>query len=99
MLKDCIEFTKGCQECQLHARIQRVPASELHSIVKPWPFRGWAMDVIGEIKPGSSTRHKYILVGIDYFTKWVKAILLRKVTQNVVISFIQNHILHRFRIP
>jgi hypothetical protein len=28
-----------------------VPASELHSIVKPWPFRGWAIDLIGEIKP------------------------------------------------
>jgi len=61
MLKDCIEFAKGCQECQKHAGIQRVPASELHSIIKPWPFRGWALDVIGEIKPKSSKGHKYIL--------------------------------------
>jgi len=50
MLKDCIDFAKGCQECQKHARIQCVPASELHSIIKPWPFRGWALDVIGQIK-------------------------------------------------
>jgi len=99
MLKDCIEFAKSCQECQLHAGIQHVHASELHSIVKPWPFRGWALDVIGEIKPCSSARHKYILVGIDYFTKWVEAIPLRKVTQDVVIGFIQSHILHRFGIP
>jgi len=99
MLKDCVEFTKRCQECQRHARIQHVPASELHLIVKPWPFRGWALDVIAEIKSGSSARHKYILVGIDYFTKWVEVIPLRKVTQNVVISFIQNHILYRFGIP
>ena len=87
-LQDCIEFAKSCQECQLHARIQQVRASELHSIVKRWPFKGWTLDVIGEIKPGSSARHKYILVGIDYFTKWVEAILLRKVTKDVVISFI-----------
>jgi len=39
------------------------------------------------------------LFGIDYFTKWVEAIPLREVTQNVVISFIQNYILHRFGIP
>jgi hypothetical protein len=58
MLKDFIEFAKSCQKCQLHAGIQHVPASELHSIVKPWPFRGWALDVIGEIKPGLSARHK-----------------------------------------
>jgi len=98
MLKHCIEFMKSCQECQLHAGIQHVPASELHLIIKPWPFRGWALGVIGEIKPGSSKGHKYILVGIHYFTKWVEAIPLRKVTQDVVISFIQNHILHRFGI-
>jgi len=99
MLKDCIEFAKGCQECQKHGGIQRVPASELHSIVKPWPFRGWALDVIGEIKPKSSKGHKYILVGIDYFTKWMEAIPLPEVTQNVVIDFIQKYIIYRFGIP
>jgi len=40
MLKDCIDFAKGCQEYQVHAGIQHVPANELHSIVKPWPFNG-----------------------------------------------------------
>jgi len=95
MLKDSIGFSKGCQECQVHARIQHVPASELLLIVKP----GWALDVIGEIKPGSSGSHKHILVGIDYFTKWVEVIPLREVNQDAVISFIQNHILYRFGIP
>ncbi|XP_045791623.1 uncharacterized protein LOC123886340 [Trifolium pratense] len=56
MLKDCIEYAKGCQECQKHAGIQHVPASELHSIVKLWPFRGWALDLIGEIRPASSKK-------------------------------------------
>jgi hypothetical protein len=69
ILKDCIEFAKGCQECQVHAGIQHVPASELHSIVKLWPFRGWALDLVGEIRPPSSKSQRYILVGIDYFTK------------------------------
>ncbi|XP_058764522.1 uncharacterized protein LOC131637974 [Vicia villosa] len=40
MLKECIEFARGCQECQLHGGIQHMPVSELHTIVKPWPFRG-----------------------------------------------------------
>nr|KYP46166.1 Retrovirus-related Pol polyprotein from transposon opus [Cajanus cajan] len=40
MIKDCIEFAKSYEECQKHGPIQRVPASELHSIIKPWPFRG-----------------------------------------------------------
>ncbi|WJX95108.1 hypothetical protein P8452_76467 [Trifolium repens] len=99
MLKDCIEFAKGCQECQRHSGIQHVPASELHSIVKPWPFRGWALDLIGEIKPSSSKNQRYILVGIDYFTKWIEAIPLPNVDQEAVISFIQSHIIYRFGIP
>ena len=43
MLKDCIDFGKGCQECQRHEQIQRVSAIELQSIsilgpskVGPW---------------------------------------------------------------
>lgn len=40
MLNDYIEIAKGCQECQKHAGIQHVPASELHLIIKPWSFRG-----------------------------------------------------------
>ncbi|XP_028213905.1 protein NYNRIN-like [Glycine soja] len=99
MLKDCIEFAKGCQECQKHAGIQHVPASELHSIIKPWPFRGWALDLIGEIKPASSKNQRYIIVGIDYFTKWIEAVPLPNVDQKAVISFIQNHIIYRYGIP
>lgn len=99
MWKDCINFAKGCQECEKHAGIQRVPASDLHSIIKPWPFRGWALDVIGEIKPKSSNGHRYTQVGIDYVTKWIEAIPLPNVTQDAVIEFIQKYIIYGFGIP
>ncbi|XP_058741269.1 uncharacterized protein LOC131613635 [Vicia villosa] len=99
MLKDCIEFAKGFQECQKFSGIQHVPASELHAIVKPWPFRGWALDLIGEIKSASSKQQKYILVGIDYFTKWIEVIPLVSVNQESVIDFIQKFIIFRYGIP
>ena len=98
MLKDCIEFAKGCQECQKHVGIQYVPANELHSIINPWSFRVWALDIIGEIHPFSSRGHRFIWVGINYFTKWIEVIPLPNVDQEVVISFVQNYILCRFGI-
>ena len=55
--------------------------------------------MIGEIKPVSSKQQRYILVGIDYFTKWVEAVALTNVDQEAVIDFIQNHIICRFGIP
>ncbi|XP_057444291.1 uncharacterized protein LOC130736477 [Lotus japonicus] len=99
IMKDCIEYAKGCQDCQKHVGIQHVPANELHLIIKPWSFRGWALDLIGEINPSSSRQRKYIIVAIDYFTKWVEAIPLQNVTQDTMIDFIQNHIVYRFGLP
>ena len=62
---------------------------ELHSIVKPWPFRGWAMDLIGQIHLALSKGHSFILVAIEYFTKWVEAVPLKKAEQKGVIQFIK----------
>jgi hypothetical protein len=79
-LEDCFEYYKGCQDCEKFGNIQRVPASALNPIIKPWPFRGWGIDLIGQINPPSSKGHKFVLLAIDYFTKWVEAIPLKKVT-------------------
>ncbi|XP_016177922.1 uncharacterized protein LOC107620245 [Arachis ipaensis] len=94
MIKDFIDYAKACQECQKHGSIQQIPAAELHSIIKPWPFRGWALDLIGLIHPPSSRQHKFILVAIDYFTKWVEAIPLVEAGQTEIIDFIEENIIH-----
>ena len=60
------------------------------------PFEQWGMDIIGEIKLNSSLQHKYILTATDYFTRWVEAIPLRKINEDEVISFLQDHIMTRF---
>ncbi|XP_058185662.1 uncharacterized protein LOC131302886 [Rhododendron vialii] len=57
---DCIRYAKGCPQCQKHGPIQRIPAHQLQSIIKPWPFRGWAIDMIGEIHPASSLQHQFV---------------------------------------
>jgi hypothetical protein len=54
MLEDCFKYYKGCQACQRFGKIQIVPASVMNPIIKPWPFRGWGMDMIGKINPPSS---------------------------------------------
>lgn len=56
------------------------------------------MDVIGPIEPSTSNGHRFILVVIDYFTKWVEAIFHKSVIKKVVDGFVQNHIIYRLRI-
>ncbi|XP_024197604.1 uncharacterized protein LOC112200825 [Rosa chinensis] len=79
--------------------IKRFPSFPMNPIVKPWPFRGWAMDIIGQISPPSSKQHKWILVATDYFTKWVEAVPFTSTSSAEVIRFIEQHIIHRFGIP
>jgi len=99
MLEDCFKYYKGCQACQRFDKTQMVPASVLNPIIKPWPFRGWAMDMIGQIHPPSSKGHQWVLAVMDYFTKWVEAVPIRSVATKDVIDFVKEHIIHRFGIP
>jgi hypothetical protein len=46
MLEDCFKYYKGCQACQRFGKIHIVPASAMNPIIKPWPFRGWGMDMM-----------------------------------------------------
>ncbi len=88
MLEDCFRYYKGCQDYQKFGAIQRAPASAMNPIIKPWPFRGWGIDMIGMINPPSSKGHKFILVATDYFTKWVEAIPLKKADSGDAIQFV-----------
>jgi hypothetical protein len=99
MIADCFKYYKGCQVCKKFGDLQLVPAAELHRINKPWPFRGWRLDFIGEIYPSSSKGHRFVLVATDCFTKWTKVVALKNMTHREVIEFITVHIIHRFGIP
>lgn len=57
------------------------------------------MDLVSEIRPASFKSQRCILVGIDYFTKWIEEMPLVNVDQDTVIDFIQSHIIYRFEIP
>nr|XP_010314409.2 uncharacterized protein K02A2.6-like [Solanum lycopersicum] len=57
------------------------------------------MDVIGPIEPAASNGHRFILVAIDYFTKWVKVASYKAVTKKVVTDFVCNNLICRFGVP
>ena len=93
-LSDYINYLKGFQQCQKYGSIQKTHTMELHSIVKSWPFRGLAMDLIKKIYPTLSKEHNFILVATNYFTKWVEEVPLKKEKRKDVIQFIKKHIIH-----
>ncbi|WRX13925.1 Integrase [Theobroma cacao] len=96
---DCINFARKCHKCQVYADRIHAPPAPLHVFTAPWPFSMWGMDVIGLITPKASNGHRFILVAIDYFTKWVEAASYANVTQKVVCKFIQKEIICRYGLP
>ena len=77
----------------MHGDLIRVPPHELNAIGSPWPFVAWGMDVIGTIEPAASNGHKFILVAIYYFTKWVAEASYKSVTKKVVADFVRNNLI------
>jgi transposase InsO family protein len=62
------------------------------------PFEKWALDFVGPISP-MSRRKNYILVCMDYVTKWVEAKALFRATKKFVVKFIYEDIFTRFNVP
>ena len=59
----------------------------------------WGINMIGEVKPTASNGHRFILVAIDYFTKWVEDASFATVTKNVVARFIKHNLICRYGVP
>uniref|UniRef100_A0A2N9H224 RNase H type-1 domain-containing protein n=1 Tax=Fagus sylvatica TaxID=28930 RepID=A0A2N9H224_FAGSY len=76
-----------CHKCQMYQNSKNAPPQYLHTMASPWPFSAWGMDVIGAITPKASNGHEFILVAIDYFTKWVEACSFKNVTQVAVTRY------------
>ncbi|GJV73639.1 reverse transcriptase domain-containing protein [Tanacetum coccineum] len=92
-----IEVDK-CDSCQIHSPIPRLPKTFMTSIMAPWPFYQWGMDILGPLTPARGGA-KFVIVAIDYFTKWVEAKPLVKITGKEMIHFVMSNIICRYCLP
>ena len=76
----------------------RQPAKELTPMTTPWPFAQWGLDIIGSFLI-AIRQLKFLIVGIDYFTKWIEAEALATITEKNVRSFVWKNIVCRYEIP
>ncbi|XP_070002095.1 uncharacterized protein [Nicotiana sylvestris] len=95
----CFHDIKEYIRSGVYGDLLHSPPSELHTMSAPWPFVAWGMDVIGQIEPAASNEHRFILVAIDYFTKWVEAVTFKFVTKKAVVDFVHSNIICWFGIP
>ncbi|CAM8942179.1 unnamed protein product [Rhodiola kirilowii] len=97
IFKDTYEFVKACNECQRMGNIARREEMPQKGILEVEIFDVWGVDFIGPLP--SSQGNSFILVAVDYVSKWVEAIASPSCDAKVVIKMFKKVIFPRFGVP
>nr|GEV63081.1 reverse transcriptase domain-containing protein [Tanacetum cinerariifolium] len=82
----------------VHRPITRNPQQPLTPIMAPWLFYKWGIDIAGPFLKGPG-KVKFLIVAMDYFTKWIEAKAVATITCGQVKKFVWDNIVCRFGIP
>ncbi|KAL0277993.1 UNVERIFIED_CONTAM: Gag-Pol polyprotein [Sesamum radiatum] len=98
MKQDAFRLVSKCERCQKHSSLIHQPAEPLTIMLSLCPFIQWGMDIVGHF-PLATGQRKFLLVVIDYFTKWVEVEPLARITEGEIMKFIWKNIICRFGVP
>ncbi|GKU93606.1 hypothetical protein SLEP1_g7183 [Rubroshorea leprosula] len=92
MVEDAQNYVKKCPTCQFNADDIHMPGEMLSSLSSPWPFAQWGVDLLGPFIKGKGGC-TFLVVAVDYFTKWIEAKPLSTTTERKIEEFLFNSIL------
>ena len=97
LFKDAHQFVSTCDKCQRMGNISRKDEPPMHPIFEVELFDLWGIDFMGPFP--ASYSNLYILLAVDYVSKWVEAIPTRTNDAKVVAQFLRSNIFSRFGTP
>ena len=97
LFKDAHQFVSTCDKCQRMGNISRKDEPPMHPILEVELFDLWGIDFMGPFP--ASYNNLYILLAVDYVSKWVEAIPTRTNDAKVVAHFLRSNIFSRFGTP
>ena len=74
------------------------PGGVLNPLSNPWPFAQWGLNIVSPF-PKAARNKRYLLVGTNYFTKWVETEPLTNIRDVDVKKFVWKNIITRFGVP
>ena len=98
IFKDFHEVVKKCPPCQLFYLKKRTHPAPLHPVIEVGPFSKWGIDFM-HCKPTSARGHGYIIIAVDYFTKWDEEMPTYVEDGKASSLFLFNHVIDRFGVP
>ena len=97
LFKDYFEWVRHCDNFQRMGNISRRNERPLQGILVVQIFDVWGIDFMGPFP--SLFGNIYILLAVDYVSKWVEASACPRNDASIVVGFIQRNILSRFGAP
>ena len=97
LFKDAHQFVSTCDKCQRMGNISRKDEPPMHPILEVELFDLWGIDFMGPFP--ASYNNLYILLAVDYVSKWVESIPTRTNDAKVVAQFLRSNIFSRFGTP
>jgi len=91
LFKDAHMHVQHCDSCQRTGNISRRHEMPLRNIEEIEVFDCWGIDFIGPLP--RSFMNEYILLVVEYISRWVQAIPTQKADAKTVIKFLMKHIL------
>ena len=86
-IKDSMRYSRDCNTCQRFGPLK--PTSELKPILNLQPMDMMGMDFLGPIKPEGVGKNKYILIIVDYYSRFLFAEVVRDVDEVTVVRVLQ----------
>jgi hypothetical protein len=93
---DIEKYIKACDVCQHKGRTKR--NNPLHPIESKEPFEKIGIDLVGPLTP-TKDNYRYIVVAIDYCTKWSEARAIPNSAAESIIPFLYEDIFCRHGFP
>ncbi|XP_075500045.1 uncharacterized protein LOC142538615 [Primulina tabacum] len=97
LLEDARLYVLNCDRCQRTGNISNRHEMPLNNIIECEIFDVWGIDFMGPF-PASFAK-KFILVAVEYVSKWVEAEACATNDAQVVLKFLKKHIFNRFGAP
>ena len=97
LFSDAYLFCKSCANCQKTGNLSHRDQMPLTPILVCEIFDIWGIDFMGPFP--SSFGNMYILLAVDYVSKWIEAKATRTDNAKVVVDFIKSHIFVRYGTP
>jgi len=98
MEEDIRTFVCTCDTCQKYKQ-DRKDTTTGSAKIRPEPFAHIGLDIVGPL-PITLQGHRYIIVAVDFFTKWIEAEVLKEANAQNIAEFIHKEIIchHRYQL-